>query len=194
MLQLGSFEGWGMWLATFCVVAVAGSYYILPAGVIPHVLLALAFAAAVTNIAIREQATGTITAADLALLFATGFAASAHAAPSLQVEFLYALMRMALLGMSVSALAWFYKQWRGTMPLSQADILLIAVLGAFLPFAIAVYAIAFSITMTVAVIAAMHLLGGEQTGLRQQLPIASTLSALYFCIWVAYRLKPDVTL
>lgn len=193
MLQLGSFEGWRLGLVAVSVVAVLGTYLIAPAaGAVPHLLLAVAFGIAVSNIAISEQSTGAITAADLALLFVTGFAASAYAAPSVPEEFLYALSRMALLGLSVAALAWFYQQWRGTMAISPGDILLIAVLGAFLPFAVAVYAVAFAVTLTIAAIAALHLVRGEQTSLNRQLPIASTLSVLYFGIWIAYRLKTDV--
>lgn len=195
MLQLGSFEGWRLGLVALSVAAVLGAYLIAPAaGAAPQVLLALAFGIAVSNIAISEQSTGAITAVDLALLFVTGFAASAYAAPSVPEEFLYALSRMALLGFSVAALAWFYQKWRGTMAINPGDILLIAVLGAFLPFAVAVYAVAFAITLTIAAIAALHLVRGEQASLNRQLPIASTLSVLYFGIWIAYRLKTDIML
>lgn len=193
MLRLGTFEGWAVGLASASLMAVAAAYA-LPNGALPHVLVVCAFGAAILNIVISEQTAGAPTIADLAFLFITGFAASSFGSESVVSEFLQAVLRMALLGSAVGALAWTYQRLRGSAGVSATDILLVAILGAFLPLAVAIYAVAISITLTIAVMVALQLFRKDTIALQDHVPIASALSVFYFCVWVAYRLKVDVPL
>ena len=193
MLRLGTFEGRAAGLATAGLLAVAAAYA-LPKGALPQVLVVCAFGAAILNIVISEQNTGAATVTDLALLFITGFAASSFGVESIAGEFLQAVLRMALLGSAVGALAWTYQRLRGSTGVSVTDIVLVAILGAFLPLAVAIYAVAISIALTVAVMVAVQLFRRDTLALQAQVPIASTLSVFYFCVWVTYRLMADVPL
>ena len=105
-----------------------------------------------------------------------------------------AVLRMALLGSAVGALAWAYQRLRGSAGVSATDIVLVAILGAFLPLAVAIYAVAISIVLTVAVMVVLQLFRKDTLALQDQVPIASTLSVFYFCVWVAYRLMADAPL
>ena len=174
-------------------MAVAAAYA-LPKGALSHVLVVCAFGAAILNIVISEQTSGAPTVADLVLLFITGFAASSFGVESVVSEFLQAVLRMALLGTAVGALAWTYRQIRGSAGVSATDILLVAIFGAFLPLAVAIYAVAISAALTTAVLVALQLFRKHTANLQDHVPIASTLSVFYFCLWVAYRVKTDVPL
>lgn len=193
MLRLGTFEGWAVGLASASLMAVAAAYA-LPNGALAHVLVICAFGAAILNIVISEQTAGAPTVADLAFLFITGFAASSFGLESVVSEFLQAVLRMALLGSAIGALGWTYQRLRGSAGVSATDILLVAILGAFLPLAVAIYAVAISITLTIAVMVALQLFRKDTIALQDHVPIASALSVFYFCVWVAYRLKVDVPL
>jgi hypothetical protein len=192
-LRLGTFEGWAVGLASAGLMAVAAAYA-LPKGALPHVLVVSAFGAAILNIVISEQTAGAPTAADLAFLFITGFAASSFGVESIAGEFLQAALRMALLGSAVGALAWAYQRLRGSAGVSTTDILLVAIFGAFLPLAVAIYAVAIAITLAIAVMVALQLFRKDAFALQDHVPIASTLSVFYFCVWVAYRLHADAPL
>lgn len=192
MIALGTFDGWRLWVAAILALGVVAAL-LLPFGVGPQLAHMLAFGAAVLNIVAAERSSGTLSGLDLGLLFASGFIASAYGAPSFLTEVVFATLRMTLLGGAVTSFAWAYSRWRSAPSLDLSDILLIAILGAFLPLAVAIYAVAFAVTLTIAAIAALHLVHDEKAGLSDQVPIASTLSVLYFCVWVAYRFKSDIT-
>lgn len=178
-------------VGSLTLVLILTAYVLLGPTAGAKLSLVLAFAVSVMNIVFSERTAGEVSAVDLSFLLVAGFAASAHGAASLSEEIAFALLRMTLLGAAVSGLAWLYEQWRGASGLGHSDIVLIAILAAFMPLAVAIYAVAFAITLTITVIAALHLYRGEPTTGQSQLPIASSLSVLYFCVWVAYRLNAE---
>jgi hypothetical protein len=193
MLRIGTFEGRVAALASAGLMAVVAAYA-LPKGALPHFLVVCAFGAAILNIVISEQKAGAPTVPDLALVFITGFAASSFGVESVAGEFLQAVLRMALLASAVGALAWTYQRLRGSAGVSATDIVLVAILGAFLPLAVAIYALAISIVLAIAMMAALQLFRKDTLALQDQVPIASTLSVCYFCVWAAYRLVADAPL
>lgn len=186
ILQESRFGLIAMALATLAAVAVHATN---PQSTWPLLLLALAFAGAVLNIIVNEQLTGTVSDLDLGLLLVTGFAATVFGTPSISQEALHATVRMLVLGSAVGAFAWLYWRMRGIAGLSLSDVKLVAVLGAFLPLAVGIYTIAFAITLTIAVLSALHLWRGDQPSLQSRLPIASLLTGAFYLVWAVYRLS-----
>ncbi|MDO9383087.1 MAG: hypothetical protein Q7T86_09530 [Hyphomicrobiaceae bacterium] len=190
MLRLGTYEGSPAGIAAYSLLALAAAYA-LPKGALPYILVVSAFGAAILNIVISEQRDGAPSYADLGFLFVTGLTASSFGSDSILTEFALAILRMGILGLAVWALAWVYQRLRGPVGLSATDILLVAILSAFLPLAVAIYTVAVAITLTVGVIVALQLFRKQNIGLQDRMPIASGFSVFYFCAWVAYSLKAD---
>lgn len=151
----------------------------------PGILLAAGFGAAIVNVIYQDQSRRALSAADLLLVAATGFAALAADAPSLRDEAISAMGRMIFLGGAVGTLAFAYAHWRDQPGISAGDIKLIAVLGASLPLVMSIYAVAIA-CCTAVLFAAVR--GRGTLSARQHVPAASVIAGTFYLVWLGYRL------
>jgi prepilin signal peptidase PulO-like enzyme (type II secretory pathway) len=174
----------GFWLIGVGLFGAAAAHAIhMPAPT--QLFMALALAGAALNVVVSEQLTDDVPDRDIVLLLGVTLVAACIASPQPGVEIMQAAARIAVFGGSATLLAWAYWRIRGSSAASDADIKVIAALGAMLPLAIAIYATALATTLTLSTLALMYLWRGETLHLSDRIPIASILTGVFYLAWLA---------